>query len=95
MGQRVSVCLEIGAQATGAFVPEYPGCWVFGQTKESALTKIPAVITDWFSWAKEDKTIPTDIRNGIEVEVTEMLRVNGTQTKFQYSIKMVAQSART
>ena len=76
MPSKIPVCLEVGPQATGAFVPEYPGCWVFGQTKESALAKIRTAIVDWFNWVNKHGESHIDISPGIEVKVVEMLRVD-------------------
>ena len=50
MISRISVCLEIGPEATGAFTPEYPGCWVYGQNEEDALRQVKANVIEWFDW---------------------------------------------
>lgn len=76
MPLKIPVCLEVGPQATGAFIPEYPGCWVFGQTIESALEKSGTAIIDWFNWINKHGERNLDISSGIEVEVVEMLRVD-------------------
>ena len=73
---KIPLCLEAGNQATGAFVPDYPGCWVLGQTQESALKKAKIAITDWFSWVREHGEILTDIHEEIEIEVSEILKVD-------------------
>lgn len=73
---KIPFCLEVGPLATGAFVPDYPGCWVLGQTKESALDKVMPAIIDWFDWVSKHGEIPDDIAGGIETEVAEMLRVD-------------------
>ncbi len=74
--KRISVCLEVGQGGTGAFVPDYPGCWVFGRTPESALKKVRITIAEWFDWVeKHGEQIPAEVRD-FEVEVAEMLRVN-------------------
>mgnify|MGYP001034431135 CR=1 FL=1 len=76
MISKISVCLEVGPQATGAFVPDYPGCWVIGHTKESALDKVRIAIGDWIKWVNKHGEKYPDISNRIEVEVAEMLGVN-------------------
>lgn len=73
---RIPVCLEVGPQATGAFAPEYPGCWVFGSSQESALQKVGIAINEWVNWLKNHGENVPDIGDNIEVEVTEMLRVD-------------------
>jgi predicted RNase H-like HicB family nuclease len=50
MATKMPVCLEVGSEGTGAFVPSCPGCWVFGRTPESAITKMKTAVTDWFEW---------------------------------------------
>jgi len=47
MSSKIFVCLEVGPQATGAFVPDCPGCWVFGRTKERAIEKVKIAIIEW------------------------------------------------
>jgi len=72
---KVKVCLEVGPQGTGAFVPECPGCWVFGRTPERALEKERLIVQEWFSWLRrhgEQVVEPAEI----ELEVAEMLRVD-------------------
>jgi len=76
MISKISVCLEAGPQATGAFAPEYPGCWVFGQTKESALDKATIAIADWSKWVNKHGEKHLDIGDIIEVEIAEVLAVN-------------------
>jgi len=86
---KISVCLEVGPQATGAFAPDCPGCWVFGQTKERALKKVKVAIVEWFDWLKRHKeNIPRlgrdfqpDINNKVEIEIAEMLRVDYNPAK--------------
>jgi predicted RNase H-like HicB family nuclease len=71
----MSVCLEIGLEGTGAFVPSCPGCWVFGRTPESALMKVKTAIADWFEWLEmHGERVPAETR-GFEVEVSEILKV--------------------
>ncbi len=89
MISKISVCLEVGPQATGAFAPDCPGCWVFGQTKERALKKVKVAIVEWFDWLKRHKeNIPRlgrdfqpDINNKVEIEIAEMLRVDYNPAK--------------
>lgn len=81
---KISVCLEVGPEATGAFVPDCPGCWVFGRTKERALQKVRIAVVEWFKWLKKhgeniprlERDFQPDMRHRIEIEVAEMLRVN-------------------
>ena len=73
---KIAVCLEAGNHATGAFVPDYPGCWVLGRTKESALKKVRIAIIDWFRWASEHGESLKDTNSDVEIEVSEMLGVN-------------------
>ncbi|MFB0567822.1 MAG: type II toxin-antitoxin system HicB family antitoxin [Candidatus Bathyarchaeia archaeon] len=73
---KIFVCLEVGQGGTGAFVPECPGCWVFGRTPERALEKVKVAINDWFEWLKRHgEKIPTEASK-FAVEVGEILRVN-------------------
>lgn len=76
MTSKISVCLEAGPQATGAFVPNYPGCGIIGQTKESALEKVRIAIVGWFKWVNKHGEKFPDINGRIEVEVMEILGVN-------------------
>lgn len=70
------VCLEVGPEGTGAFVPSCPGCWVFGRTPERALMKVKIALAEWFEWiAKHGKQVPAEAKN-FEIEVAEILRVN-------------------
>jgi len=76
MVTRIPVCLEVGLEGTGAFVPSYPGCWVFGRTPESAIEKEKTAVADWFEWVgKHGEQVPTEIKD-FEVEVAEVLRVS-------------------
>ena len=76
MISKVPVCLEVGTQATSAFAPEYPGCWVFGKTEKSALQKVRIAIIEWIDWQKSHGESVPDISSNAEAEVTEMLRVD-------------------
>lgn len=73
---KIPVCLEVGQEGTGAFVPSCPGCWVFGRTPESALMKAKIAIAEWFEWMKKHaEQVPVEVKN-FDVEVAEMLRVD-------------------
>lgn len=73
---KFAVCLEVGPEATGAFVPDCPGCWVFGSSPERALVKVKGAIADYFVWLeRHGETVSPEARD-FEVEVAEMLRVN-------------------
>lgn len=76
MSLKIFVCLEVGPQATGAFVPDCPGCWVFGRTKERAIEKVRIAIVEWFEWLKKHGESVPDMSNKVEIEVAEMLRVD-------------------
>ena len=76
MISKVPVCLEVGPQATSAFAPEYPGCWVFGKTKKSALQKARIAVIEWTDWLKSHGEGVPDVSDHVEVEVSEMLRVD-------------------
>jgi predicted RNase H-like HicB family nuclease len=84
---KVSVCLEVGPQATGAFVPDCPGCWVFAQTKERALQKARIAVVEWFKWlSKHGEKVPRlgrDFQAGVKhkIEIAEMLQVNYNPAK--------------
>ena len=76
MISKVPVCLEVGSQAAGAFAPDWPGCWVFGRTKERAIEKVRIAIIEQVEWlTKHGESVP-DIRNKVEIEIAEMLRVD-------------------
>ena len=49
---KVRVCLEVGPEATGAFVPDYPGCWVVGRDQGAALVKARTAVREWHIWAR-------------------------------------------
>jgi predicted RNase H-like HicB family nuclease len=76
MTSKISVCLEVGPQATGAFVPECPGCWVFGRTKERAVKKVRIVILEWFKWLSAHGESVPEVKNKVEIEIAEMLYVD-------------------
>jgi predicted RNase H-like HicB family nuclease/uncharacterized damage-inducible protein DinB len=76
MATKIGVCLEVGREGTGAFVPSCPGCWVFGRTPERALVKVKVAIDDWFRWLKGHGEQIPEMREDFEVEVAEMLRVD-------------------
>jgi hypothetical protein len=71
----VPVCLEVGPKATGAFVPDCPGCWVFGRDEKSALSKVRKAVSDWHVWLNshgEAVQVPSAVR----VEANEVLHVS-------------------
>jgi predicted RNase H-like HicB family nuclease len=73
---KIPVCLEVGSGGTGAFVPDCPGCWVFGRNPESALMKVRLAVAEWFEWMrKHGELVPSGLRE-FEIEVAEVLRVN-------------------
>ena len=73
---KIFVCLEVGSGGTGAFVPECPGCWVFGRTPERALMKVRLAVAEWFDWVKKHgEHVPLEGKD-FEIEVAEVLRVN-------------------
>jgi len=73
---KIFVCLEVGSGGTGAFVPNCPGCWVFGRTPERALMKVRLAVAEWFEWMrKHGGHVPSQLRE-FEIEVAEVLRVN-------------------
>jgi predicted RNase H-like HicB family nuclease len=73
---KVFVCLEVGQGGTGAFVPECPGCWVFGRTMERALEKAKVAVKEWLEWLESHgERVPADASK-LDVEVGEILRVS-------------------
>ena len=77
-GMEVEVCLEVGPEATGAFVPDHPGCWVFGRDQESVLRKVKSAVSDWYVWSKGRKP---DGASSIEVRPLEVLAVTYNPTE--------------
>lgn len=76
MVTKISVCLEVGPEGTGAFVPSRPGCWVFGRTPKRALMKVKIAIAEWSEWMKKHgEQVPAQTKD-FDVEVAEMLRVD-------------------
>jgi len=76
MATKIAVCLEVGPDATGAFVPSCPGCWVFGRSPERALAKVKNAVAEWFNWLKSHgEAVPAEAKK-FEIEVAEILRVN-------------------
>ena len=73
---KISVCLEVGPQATGAFVPDCPGCWVFGRTKERALKKVRIAVNEWFKWLKKHGEKIPQLSDEVEIEIAGMLQVD-------------------
>jgi predicted RNase H-like HicB family nuclease len=49
---KVQVCLKVGPMAAGAFVPDYPGFWVFGRDQKSALDKVKTAVQEWHTWVR-------------------------------------------
>jgi predicted RNase H-like HicB family nuclease len=81
MVTKISVCLEVGQEGTSAFVPSYPGCWVFGRTPERALMKVKIAIAEWFEWMKKHaEQVPAETKD-FDVEIAEMLRVDYAPVK--------------
>jgi predicted RNase H-like HicB family nuclease len=71
---RVEVCLEVGPDAAGAFVPDYPGCWVFGRNEDAAMNRARKAILEWHSWVKahgESIESPT----AVETDPAEVMHV--------------------
>lgn len=89
MTSKIAVCLEVGPEATGAFVPDCPGCWVFGRTKERALAKVKDAIVDWIERLKSQgdenlhagRNFQPSSKHNIEIEVAEEIRVNYNPAK--------------
>jgi len=81
MVTRISVCLEVGSEGTGAFVPSCPGCWVFGRTPERGLMKVKAAIAEWFEWLERHGEQVSPETKDFEVEVAELLRVSYNPVK--------------
>lgn len=81
MVKTIFVCLEVGPEATGAFVPTCPGCWVFGRTPKRALKKVKVAVADWFKWLeKHGEPFPAEMED-FKIEVGEMLRVTYNPVK--------------
>jgi predicted RNase H-like HicB family nuclease len=71
----IGVCLEVGLDGSGAFVPSCPGCWVFGRTPERALEKVRAAVSDWVAWlANHGEKV--SVGPEFELEVVEKMSVN-------------------
>jgi predicted RNase H-like HicB family nuclease len=71
----IGVCLEVGLDGSGAFVPSCPGCWVFGRTPERALKKLRAVVGDWFAWLSSHGE-KVSVGAEFELKVVEKMSVN-------------------
>lgn len=72
---QVRVCLEVGPEAAGAFVPNCPGCWVFGRDQESALKKVKAAVSEWYAWLKaHGEAVQTP--RAVDIEPAEILQVD-------------------
>ena len=72
---KILACLEIGSGGTGAFVPDCPGCWVFGRIPESALKKVRAAVVEWLEWLRKHGERPRIKPDEVEVVEGEILRV--------------------
>jgi len=72
---KINVCLEAGRDGVGAFVPDCPGCWVFGRTSESALKKVEAAVAEWFEWLRRHGETVNVKTSEIEIVVDELLHV--------------------
>ena len=81
MATRIPFCLEVGSEGTGAFVPSCPGCWVFGRTLESSMTRLKTAIVDWFEWLERHGEQIPDKNKDFKVEVSEVLRVTYSPVK--------------
>jgi predicted RNase H-like HicB family nuclease len=69
MARKIAVCLEVGHEGTGAFVPECPSCWVFGRSPESALAKVRSAVAEWFDWLeRHGETVSAEARD-FEIEL--------------------------
>jgi len=76
MARKIAACLEVGSEGTGAFVPDCPGCWVFGRSPESALAKVRSAVAEWFDWLeRRGETVSAEARD-FEIEVAEVLKVS-------------------
>jgi hypothetical protein len=73
---KVSVCLEVGPRASGAFAPEYPGCWVYGRTEKIALREVKNNVFEWFDWAKRHGESVPDVSDDLKIETIEMAKVD-------------------
>jgi predicted RNase H-like HicB family nuclease/uncharacterized damage-inducible protein DinB len=68
--------VEEGLGGAGAFVPDCPGCWVFGRNQESALEKAKNAVFEWFNWLGKHRGSTSVRPTEIEVQVVELLKVN-------------------
>jgi predicted RNase H-like HicB family nuclease len=75
MASNIGVCLEVGLDGTGAFVPSCPGCWVFGRTPERALQKVRVAVGGWFAWlANHGEKV--SVNTEFELDILEKMSVN-------------------
>ncbi len=77
----IAVCLEIGPQGAGAFVPDCPGCWVYGRTRERALKKVRVAIKQWFDWLEEHGENYPEAKRKFKIEVVESMAVDYNPVK--------------
>jgi len=78
---KIPVCIEIGPSGSGVFVPDCPGCWVYGHTRERALKKVRVVIKQWFDWLDEHGENYPKANRKFEIEVTELMQVGYNPVK--------------
>jgi predicted RNase H-like HicB family nuclease len=78
---KIPVCIEIGPQGAGVFVPDCPGCWVYGHTRERALKKVRVAIKQWFDWLEEHGESYPQTSRKFEIEVVESMRANYNPVK--------------
>ena len=71
----IAACLEEGPEATGVFLPDLPGCWAFGRTRDSALQKAAALADAWPAWLHLHR-LAVDVDLAGPVTVAEVLRVD-------------------
>jgi predicted RNase H-like HicB family nuclease len=81
MISKISVCLEIGPQGAGVFVPDCPGCWVYGRTRESAVKKVKIAIRQWYDWLEEHGERYPKANRKFEIEVAESMKVGYNPVK--------------
>ena len=70
----MEACLEVGPAATGVFIPDCPGCWVFGRNQERALERARASVLEWHGWLKGHGE-PVEVPPSVQVEPAEVFRV--------------------
>ena len=71
---RYRVCLEVGEDGTCmAHVPELPGCFAVGSTREETLERLRGAITECLTWLAEHREAPAPSAESeqVEIEVVE------------------------